>query len=276
MRFPQAHRAPQSLTTNETAPEPLEPYRSLKGLHLYHAVLSNCSQRVRLMLEEKALEWTSHPINLMTNEHLDADYQRLNPEGVVPTLVHDGRIVTDSNQILRYIEQQFPKPPMFPSQPAEIAVVDRFLTMSSALQKHLKLLTFSYLFPPNLAKKSPDELAEYARLQGNKRLVDWMRRFSEGEFTEADLIDARDSFVRDMQLLDSYLQDHDWLSGDRYGLADVSWTVNVDRARLIAAATGGMVDPAEFQSLSEWFDRVSHRPSFDKALTDYLPEAPVH
>ena len=44
----------------------------MKGLHLFHFVLSNCSQRVRLGLEEKGLEWTSHHLNLPGNEHVSS------------------------------------------------------------------------------------------------------------------------------------------------------------------------------------------------------------
>jgi glutathione S-transferase len=44
--------------------------RSLKGLHLYHFSMSNCSQKARLCLEEKRLQWISHPVNITDNQHL--------------------------------------------------------------------------------------------------------------------------------------------------------------------------------------------------------------
>ena len=64
-------------------------------LTLYHANHSTCSQKVRLCLAEKRLEWTSKLINLATNEHLTPEYLALNPNGVVPTLVHDGAVIRD-------------------------------------------------------------------------------------------------------------------------------------------------------------------------------------
>jgi hypothetical protein len=39
--------------------------KTLKGLHLYHFALSNCSQRVRIALEEKGLEWISRHVGLL-------------------------------------------------------------------------------------------------------------------------------------------------------------------------------------------------------------------
>ena len=70
--------------------------KTLHGLHLYHVALSNCSQRVRIALEEKGLPWTSHHLNLAANEHATPEYRTINPNGVVPTLVHDGAASTSS------------------------------------------------------------------------------------------------------------------------------------------------------------------------------------
>jgi glutathione S-transferase len=77
-------------------------------LELYHAHISTCSQKVRLCLAEKGLEWTSHPIEFFRGEHLTPAYLALNPNGVVPTLVHDGRPVIDSSVICEYLEEIAP------------------------------------------------------------------------------------------------------------------------------------------------------------------------
>lgn len=60
-------------------------------LELYHAHISTCSQKVRLCLAEKDLAWTGHPIDFATGAHLTPSYLKLNPNGVVPTLLDDGR-----------------------------------------------------------------------------------------------------------------------------------------------------------------------------------------
>ena len=68
-------------------------------LELYHAHHSTCSQKVRLCLAEKGLEFESQLINLATKEQLAPEYLEINPNGVVPTLVDDGRVVIDSSVI---------------------------------------------------------------------------------------------------------------------------------------------------------------------------------
>ncbi len=67
-----------------------EEVKSWRGLHLLHFQGSSCSQKVRVLLEEKGLDYTSHPINIARNEHVTAWYLGINPRGVVPVLEHDG------------------------------------------------------------------------------------------------------------------------------------------------------------------------------------------
>ena len=83
-------------------------------LKLYHQWTSTCSKRVRITLAEKNLDWESHHIDLRELEHLEPWYIKLNPEGVVPTLEHDERILTESNFIIEYLDEVFPDIPLRP------------------------------------------------------------------------------------------------------------------------------------------------------------------
>lgn len=77
-------------------------------LELYHGYTSVCAQKVRLVLAEKGLEWNSH-VMLLNGDHLEPDYLKLNPNGVVPTLVHDGNVIVESNVIMHYLDDFFSK-----------------------------------------------------------------------------------------------------------------------------------------------------------------------
>ena len=59
-------------------------------LELWHEWNSVQSFKVRVVLAEKDLAWTEHRIELLKFDHLQPQYLSLNPNGVVPTLVHDG------------------------------------------------------------------------------------------------------------------------------------------------------------------------------------------
>ena len=83
---------------------------SLEGLHLYHGGISNCSMRVRMTLIEKGLEWESHHLDLKKKENITDDYFGINPNGLVPTLVDNGVVHIESNDIIDYLDETYATP----------------------------------------------------------------------------------------------------------------------------------------------------------------------
>ena len=84
---------------------------------LYDFGNSVCCQKVRITLREKGLEWTPIRVDLFRSEQYDPQYLKLNPKGVVPTLVHDGKPVIESSLICEYLDDAFPEPPLVPADP---------------------------------------------------------------------------------------------------------------------------------------------------------------
>ena len=74
-------------------------------LKLYHANWSLCSQMVRVALAEKGLSYESNHIKLCDHypkgENLSPEYLAINPKGIVPSLDLDGKIVTESTNIIK-------------------------------------------------------------------------------------------------------------------------------------------------------------------------------
>ena len=85
-------------------------------LELYHGYTSVCAQKARLTLAEKGLEWASHVMDL-NGDQLDPAYLKLNPNGVVPTLVHNGHVIVESTVIMHYLDDIFTEPPLMPRDP---------------------------------------------------------------------------------------------------------------------------------------------------------------
>jgi glutathione S-transferase len=81
----------------------------------YHNINSVCAQKVRIALGEKGLDAKEHLLTLPQDQH-DPAYRKLNPNGVVPTLVHDGKAIVESALILYYLDEAFPEPPLMPKQ----------------------------------------------------------------------------------------------------------------------------------------------------------------
>ena len=113
-------------------------------LELYHFWSSTCSRKVRFALAEKGLDWTSHHIDIVEKlENLEPDYIKLNPNGVVPTLRHNGNIITESNIIIEYLDDAFPYIPLSPEDHYQRSLMRFWLDMAET-QVHKNVNIFSY------------------------------------------------------------------------------------------------------------------------------------
>src|SRR6202012_5258228 len=86
-------------------------------LYLYQGSTSVCSVKVRLALEEKGLPFEGEVLDLQRGDQHRPGYAKLNPNEVVPTLVHDDKVVIESTLIIEYLDEAFPEPPLMPRDP---------------------------------------------------------------------------------------------------------------------------------------------------------------
>jgi glutathione S-transferase len=238
---------------------------AMQGLHLFHFMMSNCSQRVRLALEEKGLEWESHHLNLPANEHVSDDYQSINPNGVVPTLVHNGQVVIESNDILAYLDDHFPNPPLRPNDPEERSRMENCIAAASGAQTALKTLSHELLFRP-FRKVGEADLALYEAKAADRGLVAFLRDYAaNGAAWQARVKAASTDMEQRLALLEQALEEDPWLSGGAYGLADISWVVNIHRL------TQAQLPLERCPRLRTWYEKVVLRPAFEKAVVSYRP-----
>ncbi len=236
---------------------------SLKGLHLYQFGPSNCSQRVRLALEEKGLEWTAHTLNAAKNEHLHPDYQAINPKRVVPTLVHDGTVVIDSNDILIYLDEKFPEPSLLPTDKASRADLDQLLADSSAFQMVIKTLSHGLLFR-KMRRISDEDFAYFSDVDLEpERIAFYQDYMADAEAWAARMDEAQEQMHRALRKLDAILAKREWLNGSAFGLADISWIANVYRLMMAKLPVN------QYAHVEAWADRIIDRPTFDKAVASY-------
>ncbi len=90
------------------------------GIVLYTYWRSSAAYRVRIGLELKGLAWEARPVHLVRDggeQHRDA-YRALNPQQQVPTLLHEGHVLTQSLAILEYLDERFPQVPLLPADAA--------------------------------------------------------------------------------------------------------------------------------------------------------------
>ena len=131
---------------------------------LYNAPQSTCSQRVRFVLNAKKISFAEIKLDLLAGDQLKSDYLALNPNGVVPTLDHDGAIVIDSSVIIEYLDEVVPTPESFtPRDPvtrARMRALMRFIDEMPAAA--VRVPTFNLAFLPRFAAMSEEEFLAFA------------------------------------------------------------------------------------------------------------------
>jgi glutathione S-transferase len=83
---------------------------------LYNAPQSTCSQRVRFVLNAKQISFEQKLLDLFSGDQLKPDYLAINPNAVVPALLHNDRIILDSAVIIEYLDGVAPIACMFLSK----------------------------------------------------------------------------------------------------------------------------------------------------------------
>lgn len=83
-------------------------------MKLHNFFRSGTSHRLRIALNLKGLDYEYVPIDLRTEQQLGAAYKALNPQGLVPALVDDGRVLIQSPAIIEWLEERYPTPPLLP------------------------------------------------------------------------------------------------------------------------------------------------------------------
>lgn len=228
---------------------------------LYNAAHSTCSQKVRICLAEKGLEWTDEYINLATKEQLAPEYLKINPNGVVPTLVHDGTVVTDSSVICEYIDEVFPDPPLSPRDPGERARMRAWMRYVEEVPTvAVRFPSFNMAFLPRF--DGLDE-TEFRAQQADVRPVrkQFFRRMGPKGFPSEDIEAALENITKTAARMDAALDPGAWLMGE-FSLADIVVAPLIDRM----ADLGFSSLWEEFPRVTDWYDRIQARPSFQTAF----------
>lgn len=248
------------------APKNLE-VLDYKGIHLYHAGISNCAMRVRVTLEEKNLPWTSHHLDIMKKEHLNEDYFGINPNGVVPSLVHDGTVIIESDDIIDYLDEKFPEPPLRAT--TEDGRRQMYEWMKLGVNNHIPAVkTFIYYNKiQKFMRQTDEEQKKYEQLQSNDDLRDYHTKNSSGPgISQEDAARAEQILNDCFSKAEKILVDQDWLVEDRFGLADITWIP----LHFTLFRAGFSFDG--YPAVQDWADRISKRDSFKKGVVDWWPE----
>ena len=207
------------------------------GVHLFHFMGSSCSQKVRVFLNFKDIQWKSHQIDLGKTAHFTPWYLGINPRGLVPTLVWDGAVHIESNDIIQLLDQKFLKNKLIPV--GSEGKISQLLHHEDDLHLDLRTLTFRFTQPRGKVPRSKKDLQIYREtgsgtIQGkadpNKnREIKFWETAAENGITDAAVQKSAQRFRAALNELNQKLIETPYLMGDEFSVLDIAWIIYVNR-----------------------------------------------
>jgi glutathione S-transferase len=238
-------------------------------LELYHIINSVSAQKVRMALHEKGLEAKEHLMTL-AGDQFDPAYMRLNPNAVVPTLVHDGYPVVESSVILYHIDEAFPEPPLMPRDPklrAKVRLYNKLI--DEYIHPACTILSFATCFRSRLLKMSPEEReAELAKTPVPKR-AEYVRDVTAHGLESGYVVESVKHHKKLLSWIEESMRAGAYLAGEAYSLADATVIPYIARLELLGLDKMW----ADRPGVASWWQHVRNRPSTDQALWKRMTDA---
>jgi glutathione S-transferase len=235
-------------------------------IELYHNDMSVCAAKVRSVLAEKRLEWRGIHMDLRAGDTQKPEYLKLNPNAVVPTLVHDGLVVIESTVICEYLDDAFPQQPL--RGDARERAQMRLWTKQLDEGLHIAIgnLSLCIAFRHQFLKRTPEQLKAYYAGIPSAETRERRRKGIELGMespTFAPSLQRWDQFLRDAE---AALERGPWLAGEQYSLADIGYVPYMIRLEHLGLEALWRERPR----VAKWRQRLFERPSYKEAVEKWL------
>jgi glutathione S-transferase len=229
-------------------------------LVLYHDYNSYASQKVRLYLAEKNICYESQHLDLLKQEHLTAAYQKINPRGLVPALNDAGKIVVNSTDIMKYIEDKYVS-----DSSCDIELAQQlydFCKQDEGLHDpHIRVLSYHYLWMDS--EKSPDEINRIlilAQQHPDKARGAFLSRAVQRQITAEEISHAKQAVITALDDMEQRLRctPSGFLFGDAYTMADSVATARLFRLHRLNFAE--LIQ--QYPLTSSYYEAMKKRDSF--------------
>ncbi len=209
-------------------------------LRLHSYWRSTAAYRVRIGLALKGVPFETVPVELRRGEQRASAYRRLNPQGLVPALEVDGRVLTQSLPILEWLEELYPEPALLPRDP-----------FGRAHARATAAIIASDVHPLN-----------------NLRVLDHLRR--DLHTPEPSVLAWAGRWITEgFEAIEPRLADRGWSLGGQPGLVDCCL------APQIYSATRFAIDLNDFPRIARVAALAKEHPAFGVAHPDRQPDADV-
>ena len=233
-------------------------------LELFHYEPTANSAKPLICLKEKGLEFVSHYVDLHNFEQHSPEFVKLNPNGQVPALKHDGEIITESTVINEYLDEVFPEVPLKPDTAlgrARMRIWTKFV--DEYFCPSLSLIGWNNMIKDVVAELSPEEFeAKIARIPLKEQQEKW-RLAAKQAFPQEQLDEAKRKCGESVKRMERQLRESEWLAGSTYSLADIAC---FPMASGIPRLMPEFMNETETPRCLDWLARMRERPGVQAAL----------
>lgn len=233
-------------------------------LELHHYEPYANSMKCLICLEEKGLAFTSCYVDILRFEQHEAAFVKINPNGQVPVLVHEGKTIVESSVINEYLDDVFPETSLRPSDPvarARMRVWSKWV--DEILMQSVSMIGWQVRFRPFAQSIDKAEFAERMKRVPLKEIREKWEITAGPGFSEAQLEDSRRKTRWFIERMEKTLSEGPCLAGENYSLADINAYPMIEGVTRLYKETWNERDAPRSM---EWLARINARPAVKAAF----------
>ena len=233
---------------------------------LYYVPAGSASCRVRFCLAEKHIQYEGKLVDIKSGEQHSPEYLQLNPIGLIPTLVHDGKPVWESAVICEYLDDVVPDFPVRPTDPYALSVMRNWVKhMDEQCVPALIVFNWTARVTPYAKLWSDAELEKrLERIPTPARRAAWLRA-ARNPYTEEEKTAAWATLMKFVDKMSAALKNSPWLVGSSLSIADMGAASFIWRIQAIAP---NELDDEKYSDVRDWWARMKKRDGFAAAFTE--------
>jgi len=240
-----------------------------RGLNLIHFSGSSCSQKTRIFLNLKGIDWVSHHVDLSSGENHSDWFLGINPRGLVPILVDDGEVHIESNDIIQYLEEKFPEPKLIPE--GYKTLTSELLKEEDDLHLDIRNISFRFLFG-KLARKRPSSIKKFEDYEGTiegkgdshkVKEVNFYNDFLKQGIPVDALKQSVTKFIKVYERFEQDLANQEFLLGEEVSVLDIAWFIYTHRLDL-----AGYDFKKRHRAVYNWYLNLLGKEAFKKEIEE--------
>ena len=233
-------------------------------LTIYHWEPNANSGKPIMAAFEKGVEFESRYIDMLGFEQHAPEYLKINPNGTIPSMVHDGVLVRESTVMMEYVDAAFEGPALRPRDPFELwrmrwwcRFLDQFVGPS------VSMFGWSFFVGPSVRQRDPEELkARIERIPLKERRIAWSKAVY-GTFSQEELAESGRRIAFGVGHFEAALGERPWVAGTSYSIADIA---GFNMLAALPVMSPDVANDDKTPHLMEWLRKIYERPATRRTL----------